>query len=542
MIRFIISRIFNSKISLIVSLIFLLLITNLIPWQSGYAKTQLRDRAYAWNEDLIDIIAELGSEGGGVRASRDERHGYFVVAVSYYSAKGDVTEAYEAARLEALKELAQFINGVEVSGQTKMKSGEKYHNNNGQENTSIVEEFVSVTKTYFKGNISGAQTWKKGLKGKKVYIVLLLDEKSLKQRAMLKQMGAADGTQSSNSAGSYYTGADNKSMAGPSSSNREEVVTVTGVAPMKGGSTAAARQEAIRDALRNAVQQVNGVIIQGRAGRWGKHISNAISSRTEGYISSYKILQEGARYGNFEVKIKAVVNRSALVRDVDIYLEALGSPTFRINAPKKYYHWLAGELKKVGFAIIGSNGTATHEFRINIIQNEVPNPGGGPSGYSTEIAIDLTDLASRENLFTIRNNPQRTQIYLSSRDTAKAASEKAAMKQLKKKMVPEIVNALAQRSRSGQIYHIKIINANRKDYSIFKHCLESGSEGRVVSWDWNAKNKVLTLKYKFPGSLSQAFDGVMHQLYDTYKLEGKKRKPRAKQIGTHEAVFEIIKS
>jgi hypothetical protein len=116
------------------------------------------------------------------------------------------------------------------------------------------------------------------------------------------------------------------------------------------------------------------------------------------------------------------------------------------------------------------------------------------------------------------------------------------MKQIKKKMTSEIVNALAQRSRTGQVYNILIINANRKDYSLFKHCLESGSEGRIVSWDWNAKNKSLSLKYQYPGSLSQAFDGVMHQLYDAYKLEGKKRKPRAKKIGTHEAIFEIIRS
>jgi hypothetical protein len=116
------------------------------------------------------------------------------------------------------------------------------------------------------------------------------------------------------------------------------------------------------------------------------------------------------------------------------------------------------------------------------------------------------------------------------------------MKQIKKKMTAKIINSLAQRARSGQIYNILIRNANRRDYSLFKHCLESGSEGRIISWNYSSKNKSLSLKYRFPGSLSQAFDGILHQLYDAYKMEGKRRKPKAKKIGTHEAIFEIIGS
>jgi len=524
-----------------VGFLLLLLIFNLVSAESGFGAFNSKNQ-FAWDDSFFDIVAELGSTGGGVRASQDNNHGNYIVALSFYPATGDLTQAYEAARLDPLKEITQFINGVEVSGQTRMKSGESYRSKNGRESSSLYEEFLSVTKTYFKGNVAGAKTWKKAVKGKKVYVVLLLDEKGLKQRGMFKQMGATDVARSTDSSRSYRPVAGNNNMAGPSSGGQEQVVTVTGIAPMRGDSTATSRNEAIRDALRNAVQQVNGVIIQGRAGRWGKHVSNAIASRTEGYVSSYTVLNEGPRYGDYEVKIEAVVNRSALVRDVDLYLEALGSPTFRVNAPGRYYNWLSSELKKIGFTVIGGKGAVSHEFQIAINQHEVPNPSGGPSGYSTEIAVNLIDLKNREHLFTIRNNPQRTQIFLSSKDVAKAASEKAAMKQIKKKMTAEIVNALAQRSRTGQVYNILIINANRKDYSLFKHCLESGGEGRIVSWDWSAKNKSLSLKYRYPGSLSQAFDGVMHQLYDAYKLEGNKRKPRAKKIGTHEAIFEIIRS
>ncbi len=522
---------------------FFLLLLFVIIFSADYSQCASNAKSkFAWDENIFEIVAELGSNGGGVRASHDTIHGNYIVALSFYPAKGDLTQAYEAARLDALKEISHFINGVEVSGQTKMKSGESYRYQNGQESSSLYEEFLSVTKTYFKGNVAGAQTWKKATKGKKVYVVMLLDETGLKQRGVFKKLGATDVSKSSNSSGSFSSAQRNNFISGPSTGGRDQLVTVTGIAPMRDGSTATARNEAIRDALRNAVQQVNGVIIQGRSGRWGKHVSNAISSRTEGYISTYKVLKEGPRYGDYEVMIEAVVNRSALVRDVDLYLEALASPTFKVNAPGRYYNWFSSELKKIGFNIIGRNGNASHAFEIAINQHEVPNSVGGPSAYSTEIAVNLVDLKNSEILFTIRNNPQRTQIFLSSKAVSKVASEKAAMKQLKKKMTAEIINALAQRSRTGQVYNILIRNANRRDYRLFKHCLESGGEGRIISWNYSSKNKSLSLKYRFPGSLSQAFDGVLHQLYDAYKLEGKRRKPKAEKIGTHEAIFEIIGS
>ena len=87
---------------------------------------------------------------------------------------------------------------------------------------------------------------------------------------------------------------------------------------MAGGDPSRARDEAINNALRNAVEQGVGTYITSETTvEQMTLVEDRIYSESRGYIKGYKILLEGARQGIYEVKISAVVRMKQLADDLE---------------------------------------------------------------------------------------------------------------------------------------------------------------------------------------------------------------------------------
>lgn len=91
------------------------------------------------------------------------------------------------------------------------------------------------------------------------------------------------------------------------------------------------RDDALQDALRNAVGQAMGVFISSQTQVENYMVlSDAISSKTEGYISSYKIVNETPMRDRFEILIEAVVSMSPLKADVNMLAKTIGGIRFLV--------------------------------------------------------------------------------------------------------------------------------------------------------------------------------------------------------------------
>ena len=100
-----------------------------------------------------------------------------------------------------------------------------------------------------------------------------------------------------------------------------EVVLAEGVAAIYGGNTAVARDKAIDDALRKAVEQAVGTVISSDTMSENyKVIHDKILAQTAGYVERYKVLSEGSEGNLFRVRIQAEIGRANLMND----LRALG--------------------------------------------------------------------------------------------------------------------------------------------------------------------------------------------------------------------------
>lgn len=94
----------------------------------------------------------------------------------------------------------------------------------------------------------------------------------------------------------------------------EDLKTVaTGVAPIKGDNIAGARQAATQDALRQALEQGVGMLMDATSILKNNDLMEKIYTNTQGYITRYDIIKEGREQnGLYRVKICAMVKSGAL--------------------------------------------------------------------------------------------------------------------------------------------------------------------------------------------------------------------------------------
>ncbi len=486
----------------------------------------------------MDDAFTLLDNGGAIHSGRSSTDGYYIVAMGLSDRSSD-NKASEEARLEAIKHLSTMINGVTTSGHSSAHFAHSSMTSNGESTSFSEEAFVDVINTSFKGHLGAAKTIKQGRYGNDYFVAIAITESDVGQIGSLRTLQSTSDNRSNSSSYNNATIIIGDSSSVASFNNDTRQVEAKGLGTMKSGE-ARARELALMDAMRNAVQQVQGVMIQGKSGSFGEALSFALSSKTEGYVSSYEIIDEDIARGSYQVTLVAQVNSGQLLGDINFYLDLFDDPVFAIDSGSNgQSDWLTNELERLGFTLNSQASNATHSFVLQQRQTAVENHHG-VLGYETTLTVKLKDKASGEVLFTIMNAPVKTRIFVQPLSRSKMVSQASAYKQLQKQLGPEVITALADYAKRGRNYKIEIHNARRSDWQMFKTVLENGTGGTVKSWDWSKDGKVMILNFNYGGQLSQAMDEGLEQLYQTYRTAGKGRRPTAINISRNKAVFEIV--
>src|SRR5687767_15807724 len=106
----------------------------------------------------------------------------------------------------------------------------------------------------------------------------------------------------------------------------EETVEVEGVAAVVNNDVAIARDRAIDDAKRKAVEQVAGAQVSSESITENfQLVEDKIYSRAAGFVKNYKILSELKDEGGvYRVKIKANVDTKAVADNLDQIFQEIG--------------------------------------------------------------------------------------------------------------------------------------------------------------------------------------------------------------------------
>jgi hypothetical protein len=103
-----------------------------------------------------------------------------------------------------------------------------------------------------------------------------------------------------------------------------KTVTATGQSAVVNNDKVRARDKALDDAKRQAVEQAIGTLVSSETVTSNYElISDKVLSKSSGYVRNFKVLSEGVKEGVFEVKIEAEVDSGGLQNDLQGILAVL---------------------------------------------------------------------------------------------------------------------------------------------------------------------------------------------------------------------------
>lgn len=128
--------------------------------------------------------------------------------------------------------------------------------------------------------------------------------------------------------------------SGVITASNEVVVAVAEGMSVNRGDLLQARQVAISDALRNAVEQAAGTIVDAKTlVKDFQTLEDSILTKAQGYVSDYKILDTSISGGIYKVRIEATIKKGPLKDDLDaIYftIKRAGDPRIMVIIPEQH--------------------------------------------------------------------------------------------------------------------------------------------------------------------------------------------------------------
>jgi len=198
----------------------------------------------------------------------------------------------------------------------------------------------------------------------------------------------------------------------PSNLFAGEKVTASGISFFEPGREVIAREKAIDEAKRAAIETALGTAIESRTVVEDfQVVKDQIFSRTSGYLKNLKILSEKkTELGTYEVKIEAEVEISALVQDMDRFQKiikwqrnprisiAIDSNLKReyLSAATKAANILTGKLKKNGFSVF--KYSKTDDFQIGLMVGLNLEHSSRQTTFQ-DLALTLNEISLSANIY-----------------------------------------------------------------------------------------------------------------------------------------------
>jgi hypothetical protein len=157
----------------------------------------------------------------------------------------------------------------------------------------------------------------------------------------------------------------------------------TGQAPVVGGNAAGARERALEDALRQAVDQTINELVDPATRLAQAKTIRAIETKARSYVGRYRTLEEGEINGTYTVRVESEVDKSAIQSRLD-----RGGAPAAPAAPARAapaITVLAGEATPPGFASGVAAGLTAAGVRAHAASS---GPGTGPSATVTATTTD----------------------------------------------------------------------------------------------------------------------------------------------------------
>lgn len=174
-------------------------------------------------------------------------------------------------------------------------------------------------------------------------------------------------------------------------------ITVTGIASIRNGNLGLAKDEAVKDAKRVAVQEVLGSLVSARSDvKNFELVRQTVTSKSEGMIEKFEILSSAAvSDAEYNVKIKAKVSEALINQTIEEVVASQGKPRMMVLVDESFNGKADGnkvaqteiELQFIaqGFPFVDR---ATVEKIVSKNRRKIADALGGNNAAARELGVD----------------------------------------------------------------------------------------------------------------------------------------------------------
>ncbi len=348
-------------------------------------------------------INEMLNDGQQVSFYKDHNLGRSVIAIGYGN-NANPNIAIDMAKQQAMKYMAAFLKGETISAIEVAK--QKYIGDYAE------ESYYQQMKTSVNASLRAAYFYKSGNHEYGKYAVVIIAEKSKAE---------AD----------FFT-----------SKSNPNIIEAKGFASINEGISKA-RNYALNQALRNAVEQYGGVQIAAKTSIENSDKYRAkLASVSKGHVKKYEIKNEYQKGNNFVVVIIAEISEED--PDVDTSIEAIkesmGRPAFYLNVEDlRIIELVRNILSKHDFDITPDKLRAKYLLTAEVKKYEYDvSMSKQMKGIQTTINIKIVDKYSGEDFINISNTPENSVEISASQEIRERNSYNYAMEELGDRLIKEL--------------------------------------------------------------------------------------------------------
>ncbi|MBW1742918.1 MAG: hypothetical protein JRJ47_05750 [Deltaproteobacteria bacterium] len=328
--------------------------------------------------------------------------------------------------------------------------------------------------------------------------------------------------------------------AGSALAQDESVKKIVSIG-MAGGQSPQARDVAINDALRNAVEQGVGTYISSETiVEQMTLVEDRIYSESRGYITSYDIIEEGVKEGVYQVKISAVVKMEQLAEDLEsigLLIRKKQNPRVMVIVFSKEAHspyWgviqegnrnaenqIESKLMAKGFQVVDAGQVKRKkELETLLLQGDPSMASKTAKDFGAEILVEANvtrDFVHQKELFgrLMRFFSNEIRVKALETDTAKimfsgyrtrphsGAQALVPLEEATSELVDEMIAVILEQWRKDVYqagsYQLSLTGASFEDISSFKKDLrEIRGLSDVQTRSFQSGIALLEVKYQGP--------------------------------------------
>jgi hypothetical protein len=233
-------------------------------------------------------------------------------------------------------------------------------------------------------------------------------------------------------------------------------VAATGIAYVEKNRVDLAKQQALQNALRLAVEQMLGTEVAAVSqAQDDSRIRSRIYANAFGFVEHYRIISESMVDGYYKTALYAKISREKLLKSYSAYMKAFGNPEFFLETKTlELYQTLVKYFNDMGLKMTSDRKRADYIIDAFGQFRTVTHPLSSKNGTQLSLWIRISDAGSGQELLSQKNDPRRSTVFVGTPDRQMESSVRKAFEQIKKDLhssLNAMVNRMANNGREVAI-------------------------------------------------------------------------------------------